>query len=140
MGATEGEPTIGPLVEAVERMSDLLLRDERSYGMKKPEFEHLWDRAMTEGADMSRMVSLRDVPEEEGPTEVRSVGFPGWEELTTGLATGMIHVLAGRPGRGKSTLLVQMANSMAKAGLGSLLVPLEMGSTVKGKIDNAKRA
>lgn len=124
-------------VEAVGRISDLLLKDERPYGMKKSDIEHLWDRAMTEGADVSRMISLRDVPE-EGPPEMRSVGFPAWEEMTSGLAPGTVHVLAGRPGRGKSTLLVQMANGMAKAGFGSLLVPLEMGAKRTAQLAKAQ--
>jgi replicative DNA helicase len=123
------------VVQAVAQISDLLLKDERPYGAKNVELQRLWYRAMAEGTETGRrLVTAREILEEEEPAQFYSVGFLSWEELTEGLSPGTIHVLAGRPGRGKSTLSIQWANGLAKAGVGSLLIPLEMGAKRTAKL------
>ena len=82
--------------KAVGRIQGLLLKDERPYGAKKAEIRLLWERAMADGREPSRLVTAQEMLEEEVPTEFYSVGSPAWEELTGGLSGGTIHVLAGR--------------------------------------------
>lgn len=107
---------------AVGRMQDLLFKDQRPYGVKRQELDRQWSEATTI-KDASRLVSISESVREDqsfGPW----VGFEPWEEIVGGVGEGKIHVLAGRPGRGKTTMAVQWC---AGASCPSVIVPLEMG-------------
>jgi len=111
--------------DAVGSIQDLLLKDERPYEAKKAEIRRLFENAMAERGGSS-LVSLVDALPQDDPASFGPfTGFAPWDELVGELRPGMLHVLAGRPGRGKSTLAVQMASGL---GAPAIIVPLEMGA------------
>ena len=109
--------------QAVSEVEDILLKDQRPFGAKRAEVERRLAQATTV-RDASRMVciseALRMLSDSFGPF----VGFDPWDGLVGGLGEGRIHVLAGRPGRGKSTMAVQWCRT---ASAPAIFVPLEMG-------------
>lgn len=69
---------------------------------------------------------------EEKPLGI-STGFASIDERIEGLEPGTLHVLAGRPGMGKSALGWQMAVAAARGGHGVLAVSLEMTAKELGR-------
>lgn len=55
-------------------------------------------------------------------------GFADLDEMTTGLHDGELVVLAGRPGTGKTSLALNIAKNVAKAGLAVSIFSLEMSA------------
>jgi replicative DNA helicase len=108
--------------EAVGVMQDLLFKDQRPYGAKRQEIMRTFAEINTV-KEASRLVAINE-PMEADTTFGPFVGFAPWDEIVNGLGVGRIHVLAGRPGRGKTTMAVQWCRM---ATCPSLLVPLEMG-------------
>ncbi len=61
---------------------------------------------------------------------VRATGLQGLDTmLEGGLEAGTVTLLGGRPGTGKTALMLQIATAVARAGTGVLFVTLEMGAT-----------
>lgn len=63
---------------------------------------------------------------EHGATVGLSTGLPSLDEALGGMEGGALYVLAGRPGMGKTALGVQIAEAVARQGVGVLVVSLEM--------------
>jgi len=111
---------------AVAKMNDLLSEDAPP-AEKRSKLRTLWRDIEGNGEVQRRLVSVAEaIPAEmDGPTLV--TGFDEWDRMVGGLIPGTIHVIAGRPGRGKTTLAMQWATSFATRGLPTLFVPLEIG-------------
>lgn len=111
---------------AVAQMHDLL-REDAPPAEKQSKLRTLWRNIEGNGGQQRRLISMGEaLPHAiEGPTLV--TGFGEWDRMVGGLMPGTIHVIAGRPGRGKTTLAIQWATSFARRGLPSLFVPLEIG-------------
>lgn len=78
----------------------------------------------------SGIVALRDLLAEaalSGWQHGPQSGIAGWDELLGGFTPGRLHVVAGRPGTGKTTLAIRVAERIGQDGIASVLVPLEMG-------------
>jgi len=108
--------------DAVGRMQDLLLKDQRPYGAKRTEMTRTFTEAVTV-KDASRLIAISQ-PMETDNSFGPFVGFAPWDDIVNGLGEGRLHVLAGRPGRGKTTMAVQWSRMATCA---SVIVPLEMG-------------
>jgi replicative DNA helicase len=74
---------------------------------------------------LARMDELQSLP--EGQMIGITTGIKALDELTMGYETGL-HVIAARPGMGKTVLAMQGAVAAAKEGLGCLVISLEMPS------------
>lgn len=61
-----------------------------------------------------------------------SCGFPSIDKRLGGLEPGLVYVLAGRPGMGKSALGHQIAINAARSGVGVLELSLEMSARQLG--------
>jgi replicative DNA helicase len=96
---------------------------------RRGQMERLWTDAVTGPRLKSGgMVALRHVVEEVLQNILpHHSGVPDWDAWTGGFTPGTVHILAGRPGMGKTTLSLQWARSVAAQGVGVLCVPLEMG-------------
>lgn len=70
-----------------------------------------------------------DAYQADGAVQGIPTGLRDLDVKLGGLSPGDLIVLAGRPGMGKSALLVTMLRLMATAGFHALLVSLEMGDT-----------
>lgn len=68
-----------------------------------------------------------------GKTAGISFGFKSFDLRLGGLEPGMVYVLAGRPGMGKSSVGHQIAMNAARAGHGVLELSLEMSATQLGR-------
>lgn len=68
----------------------------------------------------------------KGETAGVSSGFKGIDARLGGLEPGMVYVLAGRPGMGKSSLGHQVALNVARGGVGVLELSLEMSADQLG--------
>lgn len=68
-----------------------------------------------------------------GETAGISTGFRAFDNRLGGLEPGLVYVLAGRPGMGKSSLGHQIAINAARAGHGVLELSLEMSATQLGR-------
>lgn len=60
-------------------------------------------------------------------------GISGLDEITTGLRQGELTVIGAWPGRGKTSLMLQMARSAGRAGYPSLIISLEMRKEELGR-------
>jgi replicative DNA helicase len=81
------------------------------------------DRAAADFADY-RMTLDRD-----GITAAINTGISGWDTcLGGGLTNGELHILAARPGVGKTTFAVHIADAIAERGINVLFVSLEMSA------------
>jgi len=58
-----------------------------------------------------------------------STGFPGLDTITGGLKSGLLLILAGRPGTGKTALALNISRCVAGAGCRVLFASLEMPGT-----------
>jgi len=120
----------------------------RAYGQEEPSDELLIaSLAMIESAfdaesdrpgvtlDVAMDTALRAADEaarKQGPAGI-STGFRAIDDQIDGLEPDSLHVLAGRPGMGKSSLGWQIAVAAARAGQGVLAVSLEMSATELGR-------
>lgn len=68
-----------------------------------------------------------------GDTAGISTGFRAFDERLGGLEPGLVYVIAGRPGMGKSSLGHQIAVNAARAGSGVLELSLEMSAAQLGR-------
>lgn len=121
---------------AVGKIQDLLLKDERPYGAKKQEIRRIFETSMTERGGSSLIHIVDALPRDKSTSFGPFTGFGPWDELVGELLPGMIHVLAGRPGRGKSTMAVQMASGL---GVPAIIVPLEMGAERTAELAQRQR-
>lgn len=70
---------------------------------------------------------------QEGKVSGVSTGFPTLDQRLGGLEPGLVYVVGGRPGTGKSSLGHQIAINAASKGVGVLELSLEMSSTQLGR-------
>jgi replicative DNA helicase len=68
-----------------------------------------------------------------GQTAGISTGFPSLDRRLGGLEPGLVYVVAGRPGMGKSAIGHQIAINAARAGVSVLELSLEMSATQLGR-------
>ena len=85
------------------------------------------DRAM----DLA-LAAAEEAARRQGPAGV-STGFRAIDDKLGGLEAGTLHVLAGRPGMGKSALGHKIAINAARAGYGVLEISLEMSAVELGR-------
>lgn len=113
------------LYQAASEMARVLEKPQ-SFSASRLRAITLWDKALAQRMQ-SDLVRLADVNGDDAEKPYNPTGFTPWDHLTGGMCPGTVHVLAGRPGRGKTTFATQLARLMALAGKPSLLISLEMG-------------
>lgn len=69
----------------------------------------------------------------QGQTAGISTGFKSFDRRLGGLEPGLVYVIAGRPGMGKSAVGLQIAVNAAAAGQGVLALSLEMSAQQLGR-------
>lgn len=111
------------MTEAIGTIQDALLKDQRPFGVKRADILRTFQEATTV-KDAARLIQLGNGRRTEDAAFGPFTGFAPYDEIVGGLGEGKIHVLAGRPGRGKTTLAIQICRS---ASCPSVIVPLEMG-------------
>ena len=117
----------------VERMATLVV-SEGSWSQKAAELKRLFSAIGQHERVATRLGTPEEVLATVQPTEVVYTGFWAWDDLVGGCAPGIIHVLAGRPGRGKTTLTVQWAMGLAGHGYPTVIVPLELEQVQTAKL------
>lgn len=70
--------------------------------------------------------ALRRAMDDKAP-KAAPTGMTKLDAMTGGLYRGELSILAGRPSMGKTSVAAQIALNAAKAGIGTLMVSLEMG-------------
>lgn len=80
---------------------------------------------VTEG--FSELIAeIREAYKTGVPITGESTGFPSLDEILLGMWPGQLIVIGGRPGDGKSTLALNIAEKMVDRGTNALFVSLEM--------------
>lgn len=69
---------------------------------------------------------IRAASESGGGVTGTPTGFVELDKLTTGLHPGELYVVAGRPGMGKTSLVLNALTNIALSGIGAMLFSLEM--------------
>ena len=83
--------------DAIGRVQDLLLKDERPYGTKKAEIRRVFEASMADRGRSSSLVHIGDaLPQDDTPSFGPFTGFDPWDTLVGELRPGTLHVLAGR--------------------------------------------
>lgn len=90
------------------------------------------DRAATLDAAMDEALAAMERAR-TGQTAGMSTGFGSIDARLGGIEPGLVYVLGGRPGMGKSALAHQIAINVARAGVGVLELSLEMSAAQLGR-------
>jgi replicative DNA helicase len=119
--SSAGEASADAIIGAsMARLDALALSMPASQGMSM-------DAAMDAALRAADEATARD-----GPAGL-STGMPSVDDKTGGLEPGTLTVLAGRPGMGKSALGWQWAVNAARAGIGVVVISLEMSALELGR-------
>jgi replicative DNA helicase len=113
-----------PAMEIIGRAIGII---ESSLGIETDSRAFSLDQAMDNAISAAEQAAQR-----RGPAGL-STGFPSIDNQMGGLEDGTLNVLAGRPGMGKSAMGWQWAIAVARAGIGVLVVSLEMSAIELGR-------
>lgn len=78
------------------------------------------------------LLAAEEASTRQGPAGL-ATGFTALDDALDGLDDGTLHVLAGRPGMGKSALGWQIAINVARNGVGVVAISLEMSAMELGR-------
>lgn len=113
---------------ARERGSDAIARADKAAGIVASLSAHRDNKDPVEISDLMQTVltKIQNRVDAGGAISGLSTGFVDLDKATTGLHPGNLVVLAGRPGMGKTSLAVNVAENVALDGGVALVFSLEM--------------